>query len=466
MSNPRRMRKLSRSVRSIGTGGVRSGSLDCLRGFGSRTEYNRAMLHTAGFACARIAVHAALCLFICLPVVTASFAQERIEPSTDLEVLSERVDELKSFRVTYRLHASDGRTGLMHWMYVADDRVRVRMETAGQSRDMFWIADGKLTAGAFDRAGAPYIIGMDVGERLAEYESVHDALDQHFPLAGSAPFGMRVQFNLVLNTTENKTDLSVGIIDRRLSLFSWLSALNGEDQLEQADEKVLVFERNARRYEVSALNGFLTRGWIGAGDDRRLAVELVELELDPEISPSEMEAPQWTGTDEEIDQGLRRAMLNTLEANIRETVLRRLQTLYDQDALTWGENGPTGIFDLLRELHLVATREETATYLEELDTQLAERATNLQVWADEYRESEAMATELEVHQSTARDQLSKSLESIIDAGIEQLESPSKGDDSLEEEFLIVERKALRSALESTLRDAALERFERTVGAVE
>jgi hypothetical protein len=405
---------------------------------------------------------------LALALLTASGAapQDATSPADDLDELIDRVAEMESFRATYRVHSSDGRIGLMHWIYVADDTAHVHMEVAEESRDLFWIKDGVMTAGALDSNGDEYIVGTDVGAQLEHYEPVYDALDQKFPLAGSPAFEASLQFSLVLDADTDKVDLSVGIIDRKTSLFVWLPTLKRVEQVEQDDAELFVFSRDGLTYELSAINGFITRGWIGTDEDRRLAVELIQLELDPEISDDEIEVPEWTGTDAEIDAGFQSAIRNTLLLNSRSTVLRRLQALHDRDELEWPDGGPQGLLALLTELHTVGKRYDMQAYLAKVTGHLEARAENLLVWADEHRETEGMPAQLAELSTQAREELEQILEQIIDTQVERLQGPTDGELELEADFVELERIALRAALESELRESALQHFDETVGAVE
>lgn len=400
------------------------------------------------------------------PAPRVVHAQEEVEPTTDIDELIERVAELESFRATYRVLSSDGRVGLIHWTYLADDRARATLETEGKSRDLFWIEGGKLSSEVFDSSGDPYLVGMDLGAEIEAYEEVNDLLDQRFPFAGVPPFEPHLQFSIVLNTDVDKTDMSMGIVDRRSSLFAWLPTLRDRERTGHDDPLILAFESDERRYEVSALNGFMTKGWIGSGDDRRLAFELVELKLDAEIDADELRTPKWTRTEDQIDAGFRQAMLNTLKQNARESIAIRLDKLHEDGELDWPADGPEGLLELLTELHVVATRADTLRYLEHLDAQLTTRAEGLVEWADGLREEEGMPEQLELHKQQARQELDATLQQILDTSADRLGAPSKRDLGITDEFLELERLAVRAALQTELRDAALERFDETVGAVE
>lgn len=404
---------------------------------------------------------------LCASTLVGSLTrQDAVEPTTDLDELIERVEEYESFRATYRVLSSDGRIGLIRWTYLADDRARATLETAGESRDLFWIDGGTLSSGVFDSNGDPYVVGLELGAEMDAYREVNELLDERFPLDGVPPFEPHLQFSLVLNVEKDKTDMSMGIVDRRSSLFAWLPMLRSRERTEQNDPLVLAFDTDDRRYEVSALNGFITSAWIGAGEDRRLAAELVALELDVEIDAEEVRTPEWTGTDDAIDAGFRQAMLNTLRRNSRETVAIRLERLDEDGELDWSEAGPEGLLELLTELHVVATRYDTQKYLEHLEEQFATRVESLTEWADELREDVRMPEQLELYKQQARTELEATLQQILETSADRLESPSERELSIFDEFLKVERRALRAALETELRDMALERFDETVGTVE
>ncbi|MCB9904096.1 MAG: hypothetical protein H6831_06785 [Planctomycetes bacterium] len=393
-------------------------------------------------------------------------ARQATEPTTDVAELIERVGDLQSFRATYRVESSDGREGLMHWTYVADDRARATLEAAGQTRDLFWIDGGALSTTVLDRDGDPQAVGMDVGGELEAYETANDLLDEHFPSKTAPPFEPHLQFSIVLNDDTDKVDVSVGIVDRRSCLLGWLPAFEARDAAESKDPECLRFDYGDHSYEVSALNGFVTRGWIGKGADERLAIELVSLELDVEIDAGEMQAPDWSDADDELASGFRHAMLNTLRQNCRETVAMRIAKLHSDGALEWPEGGPEGLTEVLTELHTVATRHDTAAMLERFESQLATRTEALTAWADEVREDPRMPEELEKLKQQARGELEHSLEQIVETTVERLGPPTAREFDLAEEFLEVERAALRAVLEETVRDAVLARYDETVGAVE
>lgn len=166
----------------------------------------------------------------------------------------------------------------------------------------------------------------------------------------------------------DKVDFTAGIVGRRTCLLEWLPEFRDLEPVDQDDAQVFVFAMDSLTYEVSAVNGFLTRGWIGDEEDQRLTLELVELELDVEIDDGDLQAPEWTESNEDLDKGFGDSVRHTLLLSTRSTALHRLQILHDLGELKWSEGGPDGLHAILRELHAVGSRHGTEIYL----TQLAE----------------------------------------------------------------------------------------------
>jgi len=250
-----------------------------------------------------------------LPIVLCSGGlqdEELQAPAKDIDELIERVGELESFRSSFRVLSRDGEAAVMHWTCAGDDQVHVQLEQDGELNDMVWISGGVMTMNTKDERGKPYVVGADLGELLDQYVAVNEALDEHFPTADMAPLAMHLTFTAVFDVGDDRTTLSVGLSDRAGPLFGWLAAAREDEPEEQEDEALFVFERTTSRWEISAQTGFIERAWLGAGEDRRPAIELVELELNLEIDESEFEAPSWTETDERIDLGFARTMRETM----------------------------------------------------------------------------------------------------------------------------------------------------------
>lgn len=389
-------------------------------------------------------------------------------PTQDIDELIERTNHLESFRATYLMHSSDGEETRVYWTYLADGQARVRMEQDDQLSDVVWFDDGVMTVAVKDKPGKQRMVGADVGAMILEYSSMQDALDRHFPMTDPVPYEPQLEFQLNLDAESNRTDFSISLSDRRRAMCNWLALRRGDEPIEQDDPLLLVFDDGTARYEISATSGFIEKGFIGAGDERRLAMELLELELDVDLPAKEFDAPKWTFQSEQEELGFRGMVSAQLMDSTRTTLYRRLRILDEDGELDWDDEGPDGLAEVLHELFVAAIVAPNEAYFGELETQLEEMAEQVGIWADEHREEPGFAEALTASIRANRADLQAHVEGMIESRVEGLRLPRGVHVAPEfaEELLDLEREALRSAMQEDLLRVALERHDETVGSVE
>lgn len=215
-------------------------------------------------------------------------------PRAELARLAALVNGLDSFDAVFSLQAEDEGEVVVELLYAAPDRARLR-STIGNQVHTAWFVDGVLHS--TERGpGLNRFARFDAQRFMAEVPSVQTVLATQFPELrppgdlGPGPV-FHIEPNLGVDGRGAAIQLTISFARVRPALFCWAfehRAQLGEPIL--TDDSLVFGDPDTAYLQLSRTNGFPVR-FRGRGGSGLVTLELLGLDLNPELEPTELQPP-------------------------------------------------------------------------------------------------------------------------------------------------------------------------------
>jgi hypothetical protein len=287
-----------------------------------------------------------------MPLLLASAQQASDPGATDpralVQGLIERSTGLEGFRARYSMSRGEEVEVDFELLYAAPDHMRLTIHRSGDGDDeqvRTWVNGLKLSLRAVGAEGATATGDIDFAVLPEPAGSVLRTLDERFPLPETAlgP-GAVAALTWDVNPEDDKAEFNLQLScqrDGRRTALGWLEHLDYLGRTEgswSVEDEHLVWRHPQDRIvaRVSRQSGFLERLELIGLDGERRDVDLVELDLAPELEPGLFEVPI-------APPGARRLPLDPMQflgglAGVRRTAYARVNGALVKGRRAWDES--------------------------------------------------------------------------------------------------------------------------------